>query len=681
MPAIVQPYAQFFDLQGNPLDDGFLYFGTANLNPETNPIAIYWDAALTQPAPQPIRTLSGYVVRSGAPAVIFASGNYSITIKDKNGALIAYEPDSNEYSSIDDIYSDLANTTDIAKGDALVGVRQPISGAKGKTQHQKNAESISILDFTGVTNDGVDSRDGIIAAMIACAAAGVTLFVPQGVYGCRDWIPVPSQLKMMCEPGSKFLLLNDTGPIGGFFIGGYDEDLNPMPFANVEIHNLHLDCNSIIGENAFNAVEADGVRLYNPVIRNTVYGDITASARLGGRAFQFETANNILIGGVNIWNATIEDCSIGINSQGDAAGGASRPAGINYYNVAMRNVDVPFNVDGQYLNFQNVNLANFSTNIEGYTLWNCGRANWPGATSPLVCGIVCGDRGSGLRLRGGRLINEASYGAINSILRGFIYGIDIELDYSVPVMSAVFDFNAVGFGGPSAAATYAWAVGTVRGTGNLDYIVKGSGNGIGPARLNCTVAGTAASLTGLVDSLAASQSPSALCQFTNSDDGITTGLMPPLDISQQGNSFAAWRRVPPTGFVELCHSKLVPNNSTTSFFSAAIPNEGRLSIQYLVTLNYPGSVNDGAVLAMSGIVVGLVDGSGNFTTAVGSNIQSAVATDGVAVQTAVASLTSGGVFQIQVNNDPSNPTRLVTIWARIVLAVNNVAQQPAITYL
>lgn len=86
---IQSPFQQFFDLAGKPLDAGYIYYGVAGLNPETNPLTVYWDAEGAIPAAQPIRTLAGYPARSGAPAAIYVGSAYSITIKDKNGALVA----------------------------------------------------------------------------------------------------------------------------------------------------------------------------------------------------------------------------------------------------------------------------------------------------------------------------------------------------------------------------------------------------------------------------------------------------------------------------------------------------------------------------------------------------------------------------------------------------------------
>lgn len=92
MPSIKSPLQQFFDTDGSPLDSGFIYVGTAGQNPETNPIIVYWDAALTQPAAQPIRTLSGYIARNGTPAQIYgAPSDYSLTARNRRGGIVFSE--------------------------------------------------------------------------------------------------------------------------------------------------------------------------------------------------------------------------------------------------------------------------------------------------------------------------------------------------------------------------------------------------------------------------------------------------------------------------------------------------------------------------------------------------------------------------------------------------------------
>ena len=121
MLATAQPIPHFFDLDGSPLSSGSLYFGVAGQNPETNQITVYWDAAGTQPAAQPIPTLNGYPVRSGSPALIYSSGNYSLTVRDRWGRLVFTAADSSTFNAAaaaDTLRTDLATAT-APKGAAL----------------------------------------------------------------------------------------------------------------------------------------------------------------------------------------------------------------------------------------------------------------------------------------------------------------------------------------------------------------------------------------------------------------------------------------------------------------------------------------------------------------------------------------------------------------------------------
>lgn len=99
MLATATPFPQYFDTDGKPLDRGQLYFGTANQNPETNPITVYWDLAGTQPAAQPIQTMNGYAMRNGTPALVYAPSDYSLTVRNKRGKLIYYAASAAAYSN------------------------------------------------------------------------------------------------------------------------------------------------------------------------------------------------------------------------------------------------------------------------------------------------------------------------------------------------------------------------------------------------------------------------------------------------------------------------------------------------------------------------------------------------------------------------------------------------------
>lgn len=83
----------FADGSGRPLENGKIYVGEVNKDPETFPIDCFWDADLSTPATQPITVSAGYIVNAGSRAdVYFAERGYSIRIRDKNSALVDYIP-------------------------------------------------------------------------------------------------------------------------------------------------------------------------------------------------------------------------------------------------------------------------------------------------------------------------------------------------------------------------------------------------------------------------------------------------------------------------------------------------------------------------------------------------------------------------------------------------------------
>jgi hypothetical protein len=86
--SIQPPYPAFAGADGQPLENGYIWIGTANLSPQTNQIAVYWDAALTIPAAQPIRTLNGYPSYQGTPSRFYAASDYSIQVLDSKGSIV-----------------------------------------------------------------------------------------------------------------------------------------------------------------------------------------------------------------------------------------------------------------------------------------------------------------------------------------------------------------------------------------------------------------------------------------------------------------------------------------------------------------------------------------------------------------------------------------------------------------
>ena len=160
MLATTAPYQQYFDSDGSPLDSGYVYFGVADLNPETNPVTVYWDSAGTIPAAQPVRTLNGYTVRNGTPTEIFTAIDYSQTVKNSRGATIIYSPRPSSAYNLS--YS--INTT------------YPAGSIGAKLR-----EVISAQDF-GAVGDGVANDSAAIQAALdhLLALGGGALHLPGG---------------------------------------------------------------------------------------------------------------------------------------------------------------------------------------------------------------------------------------------------------------------------------------------------------------------------------------------------------------------------------------------------------------------------------------------------------------------------------------------------------------------
>lgn len=127
MSVIVEvPYDCFFDTDGSPLDGGYIYIGTQGLNPETNPVAVYWDSGLTLPAAQPIRTVSGFPAKGNAPGRLYTSSSYSITVRDKAKNLVSYSAMAGDY--LDRYCYQASSIADLRLVDKTVSNRVFVSG-------------------------------------------------------------------------------------------------------------------------------------------------------------------------------------------------------------------------------------------------------------------------------------------------------------------------------------------------------------------------------------------------------------------------------------------------------------------------------------------------------------------------------------------------------------------------
>ncbi|HGX4996698.1 TPA: phage head-binding domain-containing protein [Escherichia coli] len=171
--------------------NGKIYIGkidTDPVNPE-NQIQVYVENedGSHVPVAQPIIiNAAGYPVYNGQIAKFVTVQGHSMAVYDAYGAQQFYFPNVLKYDP-DQLRSELAQDYGpTIVNDAKIAVQQPFNGAVNRTQHQKNSETISVLDFK--LDSDPDWTLSFNRASLVSAQLGKTIFVPAGEYEISDSI-------------------------------------------------------------------------------------------------------------------------------------------------------------------------------------------------------------------------------------------------------------------------------------------------------------------------------------------------------------------------------------------------------------------------------------------------------------------------------------------------------------
>ena len=166
------PYPVFTNRDGSPIDNGYVWVGVANLQPQTNPVQVYFDRDLTQLAAQPLRTINGYVSNAGTPSQIYVdANNFSILVQDKNGTTVYSFADGTGIEPVPPLPNNACG----------LAYTPNFTGAVTRPTCEKLEESVSVKDF-GATGDGTTDDTAAIQSAIDAIAPGAILFFPVGDY-------------------------------------------------------------------------------------------------------------------------------------------------------------------------------------------------------------------------------------------------------------------------------------------------------------------------------------------------------------------------------------------------------------------------------------------------------------------------------------------------------------------
>lgn len=197
------PYPVFYDRDGQPLDNGNIYIGVANLDPVTNPLQVYYDEALTITAAQPLKTNNGYIYRNGTPAQLYVNAvNFSITAKNANDTLVYSFPDG----------------TGIGVGAASIEYDPPFTGAvtSNYTVADKLAQAVSVTDFynAGSAAPWADAFEAA-ANSFGLNVSGQVI-VPPGQYQIERTVTTPTHIHWIGDGAELYANVNNQIFFSGF---------------------------------------------------------------------------------------------------------------------------------------------------------------------------------------------------------------------------------------------------------------------------------------------------------------------------------------------------------------------------------------------------------------------------------------------------------------------------------
>lgn len=214
--SVHEPFPQFHDRDGQPLDGGFVFIGQAGLDAQANQVPAYFDAALTIPASQPIQTHGGFAANGATPTPIYVDANdYSIKVLDANGALVIAYPNAVDRFPAAVITGNLSS--------ANVSYNRALTGTQTRTVEGRLRDFTSVFDFmTPAEIAGVQAGTFLVnvttAVRNAVASTAREVYFPPGGYLVGDfsadpaiWLDTVSVGKTLRGAGRQATVIRNDG--------------------------------------------------------------------------------------------------------------------------------------------------------------------------------------------------------------------------------------------------------------------------------------------------------------------------------------------------------------------------------------------------------------------------------------------------------------------------------------
>ena len=245
--SVSEPFPIFHDRDGQPLDAGYLYFGTAGLPALSNQIPVFVDALLTIPVAQPVRTTNGFPQYQGAACRLFVNADdFSVAVHQSDNTLVLSSLNAT-------VRIPLAVTTGSLTSDQVTYVEGGI-GSTTRILTSKLQESVSVFDFMTVAQIA-DVKAGtllldVTAPINAAIAASDEVYFPEGAYRVsNDGTPTSGAIQIPNGLAAKTLRGAGRGNaiVHNYGQGPCITSIGNLIFYNVSLHICDLTIQGTVG--------------------------------------------------------------------------------------------------------------------------------------------------------------------------------------------------------------------------------------------------------------------------------------------------------------------------------------------------------------------------------------------------------------------------------------------------